>query len=198
MGKLKSIYSALLNRGEKIMRKKEIAMLIEDYNNRIKKVSISNAIWYLSRQNYIKRIFLDYYYINSIEERELKFCKYINKELLFLVLNKLEIKWYLGLASARYSIGETWQTPNMPIVINNKFSGEKIIAGLKVKFIKIKENLIFGLIKEKTDKRVEYYYSDKEKTELDDAYLSRKGKLAKDKKTRNYLKRYPKWLQKLT
>lgn len=198
MGKLKSIYSALLNRGEKIMRKREIAMLIEDYNNRIKKVSISNAIWYLSRQNYIKRIFLDYYYINSIEERELKFCKYINKELLFLVLNKLEIKWYLGLASARYSIGETWQTPNMPIVINNKFSGEKIIAGLKVKFIKIKENLIFGLIKEKTDKRVEYYYSDKEKTELDDAYLSRKGKLTKDKKTRNYLKRYPKWLQKLT
>ncbi|MDP3026941.1 MAG: hypothetical protein Q8N63_04485 [Nanoarchaeota archaeon] len=198
MGKLKSIYFALLNRGEKIMRKKEIVKLIEDYNNKIKKVSIPNALWYLSRQNYIKRIFLDYYYINSIEERELKSCKYMNKELLFLVLNKLDVKWYLGLTSARYSGGEIWQTPNLLIIVNNKFSGGKIITGLKARFIKIKENLIFGLIKEKTDKGVEYSYSDKEKTELDDIYLSRKGKIAKDKKTRNYIKKYPKWLQKLT
>jgi len=198
MGKLKSIYSALLNRGDKIMKKKEIVKLIEDYSNKIEKVSITNALWYLSRQNYIKRIFLDYYYINSIEERELKFCKYMDKELLFIVLNKLEVKWYLGLTSARYSGGEIWQTPNMPIVINNKFSGEKIIAGLKVRFIKIKKNLIFGLIKEKTDKEIRYYYSDKEKTELDEIYLSGKGKAAANKKTKNYLQKYPKWLQKST
>jgi hypothetical protein len=198
MGKLKSIYSALLNRGEKIMRKKEIVKLIKDYNDKIEKVSITNALWYLSRQNYIKRIYLDYYYINSIEERELKFCKYMDKELLFLVLDKLGVRWYLGLTSARYSGGEIWQTPNMLIIINNRFSGERIIAGMKVRFIKIKESRIFGLIKEKTDKGIEYYYSDKEKTELDDIYLYRKGKAASDKKTRNYLKRYPKWLQKLT
>ncbi len=177
---------------------KEIVKLVEDYNNKIEKVSITNTLWYLSRQNYIKRIFLDYYYINSIEERERKFCKYMDKELLFLVLNKSDIKWYLGLTSAKYSGGEIWQTPNLLIVVNNRVSGKRIIADLKVKFIKIKESLIFGLIKEKTDKGIEYSYSDKEKTELDDIYLSRKGKLAKDKKTRNYLKKYPKWLQKLT
>jgi len=198
MAKLKSIYLALLNKGEKIMKMKEIVKLVEDYNNKIEKVSITNTLWYLSRQNYIKRIFLDYYYINSIEERERKFCKYMDKELLFLVLNKSDIKWYLGLTSAKYSGGEIWQTPNLLIVVNNRVSGKRIIADLKVKFIKIKESLIFGLIKEKTDKGIEYSYSDKEKTELDDIYLSRKGKLAKDKKTRNYLKKYPKWLQKLT
>ena len=198
MGKLKSIYSALLNRGERIMKKKEIVKLIEDYNNKIEKVSITNALWYLSRQNYIKRIFLDYYYINSIEERELKFCKYMDKELLFLVLSKLDVKWYLGLTSARYSRGEIWQTPNMLTVINNKFSGEKVIAGLKVRFIKIKKNLIFGLIKEKTDKGIRYYCSDKEKTDLDNIYLYRKGKISPDKKTKYYLQKYPKWLQKLT
>ena len=198
MGKLKSIYSALLNRGKKIMRKKEIVQLIEDYNNKIKKVSVTNALWYLSRQNYIKRIFLYYYYINSIEERELKFCKYMDKELLFLVLNKLDVKWYLGLTSARYSGGETWQTPNMLIVVNDRFSGERIIAGLKSRFIKIKKSLIFGLIKEKTENGIEYYYSDKEKTKLDEVYLSRKGKIIITKKTKNYLKKYPKWLQKLT
>ena len=197
MGKLKSIYSALLNRGEKIMKKKEIVKLIEDYDNNIGKVSITNALWYLSRQNYIKRIFLDYYYINSIEERELKFCKYMDKELLFLVLDKLEVKWYLGLTSARYNRGEIWQTPNMLIVINNRFSGMRIIAGLRVKFIKIKKNLIFGLVKEKTDKKIKYYYSDKEKTDLDNIYLSRTGKIATNKKTMIYIQKYPKWLQKL-
>jgi|SRR3989344_1613795 len=197
MGKLKSIYLALLNRGEKIIRKIEIVKLIKDYNDKIEKVSIANAVWYLSRQNYIKRIFLDYYYVNSMEEREMKFCKYMNKELLFLVLNRLNIKWYLGLTSAMYNRGEIWQTPNILVVINNKFSSERIITGLKIKFIKIKEKLIFGLIKEKTDNGVEYSYSNKEKTELDNVYLSRKGKVAKDKKTRNYIKKYPKWLQKL-
>jgi len=197
MGKLKSIYSALLNRGEKIMKKKEIVKLIEDYDNNIGKVSITNALWYLSRQNYIKRIFLDYYYINSIEERELKFCKYMDKELLFLVLDKLEVKWYLGLTSAMYHGGEIWQTPNMLIVINNRFSGMRIIAGLRVKFIKIKKNLIFGLVKEKTDKKIKYYYSDKEKTDLDNIYLSRTGKIATNKKTMIYIQKYPKWLQKL-
>ncbi len=197
MGKLKSVYFALLNRGEKIMKRKEIVKLIKDYN-KIGKISIADAIWYLSRQRYIKRIFLDYYYINSIEERERKFCKYMDKELLFLVLNKINLKWYLGLISARYSSGEIWQTPNMISIINNKFSGNRTIMGFKTRFIKLKENLIFALIKGKTDKGVEYYYSDKEKTELDEVYLSREGKVAKDKKTRNYLKRYPKWLQKLT
>lgn len=197
MGKLKSVYSALLNRGEKIMKRKEIVKLIEDYN-KIEKISIANALWYLSRQRYIKRIFLDYYYINSIEEREQKFYRYLDKELLFLVLNKLDIKWYLGLTSARYSGGEIWQTPNMLIIINNKFSGNRSIMGFKTRFIKLKESLIFALVKGKTDKGIEYYYSNKEKTGLDEVYLSKKGRVAKDKKTKTYLKKYPKWLQKLT
>ena len=197
MGKLKSVYSALLNRGEKIMKRKEIVKLIEDYK-KIEKISITNALWYLSRQRYIKRIFLDYYYINSIEEREQKFYRYLDKELLFLVLNKLDIKWYLGLTSARYSGGEIWQTPNMLIIINNKFSGNRSIMGFKTRFIKLKESLIFALVKGKTDKGIEYYYSNKEKTGLDEVYLSKKGRVAKDKKTKIYLKKYPKWLQKLT
>ena len=197
MGKLKSVYSALLNRDEKIMKRKEIVKLIEDYK-KIEKISITNALWYLSRQRYIKRIFLDYYYINSIEEREQKFYRYLDKELLFLVLNKLDIKWYLGLTSARYSGGEIWQTPNMLIIINNKFSGNRSIMGFKTRFIKLKESLIFALVKGKTDKGIEYYYSNKEKTGLDEVYLSKKGRVAKDKKTKIYLKKYPKWLQKLT
>ena len=35
MEKLRSIYIALINRGEKIMKKKEIVKLIEEYNNKV-------------------------------------------------------------------------------------------------------------------------------------------------------------------
>lgn len=198
MGKLRTIYLALLNRKEKIMKKGEIIKTIEEYHKKIGKVSIKNALWYLSRHNYIKRIFLDYYYINSIEERERGFCNYEDKELVFEALNREKIRWYLGLASAKYSLGEIWQTPNILTIINNRISGKRTIAGLKVNFIKIKGNLIFGLLADKTKNGIKYFYSDLSKTKLDFAYLKISENLEFDKKTKEYIKKYPKWLQKLT
>ncbi|MDP1695170.1 MAG: hypothetical protein Q8L34_06550, partial [Candidatus Woesearchaeota archaeon] len=107
MGKLKTIYLAVSTRCEKISYKSDILKIIKEYNDSIKKVNISNAFWYLSRHGYIKRIFLDYYYINSIEERELGYKKgYDNKELIYLVLNKVKWNWYLGLTSALYESRE--------------------------------------------------------------------------------------------
>lgn len=196
MGKLKTIYLALRNRKDKIVRKEEIIEVIDDYNKRLKKVSVKNALWYLSRRNYIRRIFLDYYYINSIEEREMETCNYEDREALFEVLNKEKLKWYVGLTSALYASGEIWQVPNVLTIVNNKISGEKKIFGLKVKFIKINEKLIFGLINGRTKNNIEYHYSDIRKTNLDFAYFREYNKIDKDKKTKNYLKRYPKWLQK--
>jgi hypothetical protein len=197
MGKMKSIYKALLNKNEKILERKEIIKKIKEYNDKIEKLSIPNTLWYLSRNNYIKRIFLDYYYINSIEERDLKYCKYPAKDLLFLVLNKIKIKWYLGLVSAKYTNGKIWQTPNITIIINNKFSGTKIILKEKIKFIKIKDSLFFGLKNLKTEKGIKYSYSNKEKTSLDELYLYKNKKLILNKKTKEYLEKYPKWLKKL-
>ena len=95
MGKLKTIYLSLLNRIGKIVRKEEIIELIDEYNKRLNKVSVKNALWYLSRRNYIRRIFLDYYYINSIEERGRGICNYEDREVLFEVLNKEKFKWYI-------------------------------------------------------------------------------------------------------
>lgn len=196
MGKLKIIYLALLKRKDKIVRKEEIMEVINEYNKKINKVSVKDALWYLSRRNYIRRIFLDYYYINSIEEREMGICDYEDKEVLFEVLNKKEIKWYLGLNSALYASGDIWQVPNVLTIINNKISGKRIIFGLKINFIKIKESLIFGLVHKKTKNKIQYSYSDTQKTNLDFSYLIKQDKLSKDKKTREYLKKYPKWLQK--
>jgi hypothetical protein len=84
----------------------------------------------------------------------------------------------------------------MLIILNNKFSGNRKIMDLKTRFIKLKESLIFALVKGKTDKGIEYYYSDKEKTELDEVYLYKKGRVPPDKKTKTYLKKYPKWVGK--
>lgn len=196
MGKLKTIYLALLNNKEKIAKKSEIIELIENYS-KIKKVSVKNALWYLSRHNYIRRIFLDNYYINSIEERELGTCNYQDKELLFEVLNKSNIKWYLGLSSARYTLGEIWQTPNVLTIINNKISGKRNVFGRKVHFIKIKNELIFGISSKKTDKNIKYFYSNPQKTSLDFLYLTGFKKITIDKKIKSYIKKYPKWLQKL-
>jgi len=197
MGKLKIIYLTLLNRKEKILKKEDVIRLIEEYNKKFNQVSVKNALWYLSRQNYLKRIFLDYYYINSIEERERDVCHLEDKERLFAVLNTEKIKWYLGLTSALYELGETWQVPNRLTIINTKLSGERKIAGMKIKFIKIKDNLIFGLLSNKTKNGFSYFYSNVEKTRLDFAYLERSINLIKNKKTKEYLKNYPLWLQKL-
>ena len=58
---LKKIYEALLNRN-KINEKSQIAGLIKQYNKKFRtKINIENTIKYLSRHNYIKRIFLNFY-----------------------------------------------------------------------------------------------------------------------------------------
>ena len=197
MSKILTIYEALLNRREKICHKSNIVEILKEYNKSIGKINSDNAIKYLSRHKYIKRIILNYYYINSLDEKERNFCKYEDRELLFIVLNKLKIKWYFGLNSALYLLGKTWQTPNTITIINNKISGRRTVLGLRVRFIKIKESLIFGLRGGKTKNNIPYAYSNLAKTYLDLAYLRETDKLVSEKETRNYLKKYPKWLSKL-
>ncbi len=196
MKKLRTIYLAILNRNEKIIQKEEIYKLIKDYNKKFERVSITNALWYLSRRGYIRKIFLDYYYINSIEEKELGTCKYEDKELLFEVLNKEKIKWYLGLNSAKYYSGDIWQFPVVLTIINNKFSGKRKINGMDVTFIKIKKDLIFGVAAKKTKNKIKFYYSNSQKTNLDILYFKLVKTIHLDKKTKEYARRFPKWLLK--
>lgn len=193
---LKKIYEALLNRN-KINEKSQIAGLIKQYNKKFRtKINIENTIKYLSRHNYIKRIFLNFYYINSIDERKRKYCKFEDKELLFSVLNKLNLKWYLGLSSALYESGKTWQIPTTINIINSKFSGKKKILGIKIKFFKIKEKLIFGLRLSKTKHNINYSYSIPEKTYLDMIYLRINNAIPDNKETKKYIKKFPKWVEK--
>ena len=191
------IYEAILNRVNKICDKSEIELIIKEYNKKFNsQVDIERAIKYLSRHNYIKRIFLSFYYINSLDERKRGYRKYEDKELLFLVLNKLNLKWYLGLSSALYESGETWQIPLVISIINNKFSGKRKIMGFKVRFYKIKEKLIIGTKKNITKNNVEYTYSTLAKTYIDLVYFRISDKLTREKDTEKYLKYFPKWIEK--
>ena len=197
MGQIIKIYEALLNRKEKVCHKSKIIEIIKEYNKTLGKINIQNALKYLSRHNYIKKIFLHFYYINSLDERERGFCFYEDKELLFIVLNKIKIKWYIGLNSALYLLGKTWQTPNILTIVNNKISGKKKILGMNTKFVKIKENLIFNLKNGKTKNSIPYLHSDLAKTYIDLTYFKESNKIIGTKKTKKYLKRYPKWFRKL-
>lgn len=188
------LYEALMNRG-KILSKKQIIEIMSEYYKNIKKSKAENLLKYLSRHNYLRRIFSGFYYINSYDERNREFSELEDKEVIFIVLNKLGIKWYLGLSSSLYHHGKTWQTPNQISIINNRFSGIKKIFGIKVKFFKIKENFIFGLKKAQTN-HTTYFYSDPAKTYIDMVYFRQTSNLIKIKNTQEYLKKYPKWIGK--
>jgi predicted transcriptional regulator of viral defense system len=192
---INAIHEALLNRG-KIFKKEEILRLFEEYKKIKSNSNHKNIIEYLSKHNYIKRIFLGYYYINSYDEKERVFCNYSDRELIFSVLNTEKVKWYLGLNTAIYEQGKTWQTPNRINIINTRISGRRKIAGLGVRFIKIKEDLVFGLKELKTDNKVVYFYSDPAKTYIDQVYFKESKTLIRVKNTKEYLKRYPKWVGK--
>jgi hypothetical protein len=190
-----TIFEALLNRG-KIIFGKEIVELSEKYEKEFGIKSNKDILKYLSRHKYIRRIFAGFYYINSFDERTRNFCEFEDKEVLFRTLDKLKIKWYVGLGYSLYLQGKKWQTPNQISIVNTRFSGLKRIFGLNVKFFKTKDSLFFGLKKMKTDKGIEYFYSDPAKTYIDRVYFKEVNKLVSIKNTKEYLKRYPKWVGK--
>lgn len=190
-----TLYEALLNRG-KVLSKEEIIGIIKEYRKKFNDKKKGYLLKYLSRQNYIRRIFSSLYYINSFDEKNRRFSKFEDKEIIFMALNKLRINWYVGLGYALYLQGKKWQTPNQISIINTKFSGIKKVFGLKVKFFKTKENLIFGLKTAKTDHNIKYFYSDPAKTHIDRVYFKETDNLIKVKNTQKYLKRYLKWIGK--
>ncbi|MFH1710859.1 MAG: hypothetical protein ABH840_00945 [Nanoarchaeota archaeon] len=191
------IYEALLNRLGKVCSKEEIVSVIKEYNKKFKtKIETDSGVKYLSRHRYIKRIFLSFYYINSVDERKRGYCKFEDRELLFLVLNKLNLKWYLGLSSALYESGKTWQIPTVISIVNNKLSGKRKVLKVNIRFIKIKEKLIFAVKSAKTKNNIGYSYSIPSKTYLDMIYFRVTDKPVKDKDAKKYIKKFPKWVGK--
>jgi hypothetical protein len=201
------IVAKLRSGNDKIRSKDEIITVIRDYE-KIYNVKINLvSMWvYLRKASYIKRILGDYYYIYSLEERHNNYCNLSEEELVFLVLGKMGLKWYLGLESALKANKISWQALNVTAIVNNHFSGIKKLGNSKFKFIKTKEKrFCSGILKGETRNKVVYFYSGLEKTALDFLYFSRGkdtknliknlGFEARKDKLKKYAKNYPRKIQ---
>jgi len=164
----RKIIDKLRLKKENIFPKEDIFQIIKEYQKTYKRNVNLISLWtYLRKSDYVKRILGDYYYVYSLEERHHKFCRFSEEELVFLVLEKMNIKWYLGLERALIENKINWQVLNAAPIINNHFSGLKKFGNSRFRFIKTKEKRTFGLIDKMTNNQVKYFYSDPERTYLD-------------------------------
>lgn len=207
----KKIIDKLRAGNERIFSKEEIFRIIKKYEEIYKKKVNLISLWtYLRKDKYIKRVLGDYYYAYSLEERHGHYCRYSEEELVFIVLEKMKVNWYLGLERALIENKAIWQALNTTPIINDYFSGIKKLGNSKFKFIKAKEAIFkFGLINRRTNNNVNYFYSDLEKTYLDFLYLgSYEGKDVKivrknldfkvdKKKLKKYAKQYSKKIRRI-
>jgi|GEM_PF-1771027 len=185
---------ALFNRG-KVLSKAEILAVAAEYSKAFgKPMDEKNLLKYLSRHGYVKRVFSGIYYVNSFDERNRGFFNFEDREIAFMALEKLGVKWYVGMESSLHAQGKGWQTPNRLSIVNDRFSGSKDVLGLRVRFFKAKGGLMFGLKKARTRNGIVYLHSDPAKTYLDRVYFHEANRLARVKNTRKYLARYPAWV----
>ena len=195
----KIIRNILESFNEKLVSKKQLIKVFRD----VLQVNYSeNIIVNLRRNSDIFYVFKGYYYLLNPKEKKGTFTEYSTNEMVYAILNKLNIKWYLGLYSALERNNIVWQGVVNPIIVNSEFSGEKKILEVKYKFYKMKRDKFdFGYIKKITKNRITFYYSDPEKTYIDFVYFNKNlptelSSVKKNENLRLYLKNYSKNFKK--
>jgi len=184
---------------DKLVSKKQLTRTIGDV---LQDKYSQNIIVNLRKNRDIIYVFKGYYYLLSSKEKEGSYNEYSTNEMVYAILNKLNIKWYLGLYSALERNNIIWQGVVNPIIVNSELSGEKKILEVKYKFYKMKrDKLDFGHIKKITKNRITFYYSDPEKTYIDFIYFNKNppselSNFKKNEKLRLYLKNYSKNFKK--
>jgi len=184
---------------KKLMKRKDIQkqfreILQDEYNE--------NIIRNLRHSQDIIYVMFDYYYIVGSLEKSGHYLNYSTNEMVYAVLNMLNIKWYHGLDSALEYNQVIWQGIVNQVIINNHFSGKRVVNGITYHFHKIKDDLFgFGAIKKKTNNNIVFFYSDIEKTYLDFFYLKRRApqelkKRIDWKRAKQYMKKYPRSIKK--
>ena len=195
----------LLSRyGGEAVSKEDLTVLCKRFD-----VDLDYFVNYAIKYGYLVRVLRGLYYVKSVEEFKLGKAPDILK-ILALGMKRLGVKWYFGLYTALRLGGVTHEYYDTVFVLNEHVYRAKPIkvAGEKVKFIKIKTDLLtFGLIE-----RDGLTYSDLEKTVLDFIYLSRYGSIPRERglsvlkeytdalkrdKLARYSARYPKTVRKV-
>jgi hypothetical protein len=155
----------------KIASNKEIKTILK---NKLEIKDSEEALRNLRRTKKIVYIWKGYYYIRDGEEIEKDYQKYSTEEIVFTILNKLGINWYIGLEGALEKHKLIWQAIILKTIINNVISGKITINEQTFIFKKIKANLIFGKKEVSSPNKVKLYYSDVEKTIIDYIYFNKK------------------------
>ena len=184
---------------EKLVSKKQLARALR---NVLQDKYSESIIVKLRKNRDIIYVFKGYYYLLNPKEKEGSYTEYSTSEMIYAILNKLNIKWYLGLYSALERNNIIWQGVVNPIIVNSDISCEKKVLGVKYQFHKMRRELFdFGYIKKITKNRITFYYSDPEKTYIDFVYFNKDPPLElsnvkKNEKLRSYLKNYSKNFKK--
>ena len=184
---------------DKLVSKKQLERA---FNDVLQDKYYENIIVNLRQNRDILYVFKGYYYLLSSKEKEGSYTNYSTNEMVYTILNKLNIKWYLGLYSALERNNIIWQGIVNPTIVNSELSGEKKILEVKYQFHKMKRELLnFGHIKKITKNRITFYYSDPEKTYVDFVYFNKTppSELSAFKINENirlYLKNYSKNFKK--
>ena len=184
---------------DKLVSKKQLERAFSDV---LQDKYSENIIVNLRQNRDILYVFKGYYYLLNSKEKEGFYTDYSTNEMVYTILNKLNIKWYLGLYSALERNNIIWQGIVNPTIVNSELSGEKKILEVKYQFHKMKRVLLnFGHIKKITKNRITFYYSDPEKTYVDFVYFNKTppSELSAFKINENirlYLKNYSKNFKK--
>ena len=195
----KIIKNILESLREKLVSKKQLIKALSDV---MQDKYSENIIVNLRKNGEILYVFKGYYYLLDPKEKKGGYTDYSTNEMVYSILNKLNIRWYIGLYSALEKNNIIWQGVVNPVIINSEISGRKKILGVKYQFHKMKRKLLdFGYIKKVTKNRITFYYSDPEKTFIDFIYFNKNiplelSNIKKNKELRLYLKRYSKGFKK--
>lgn len=136
------------------------------------KITYPNAISYLFANNYLNRIVRGFFYIPTIEERRLKTGRPKVFDAISKAMEYKKIKnWYFGLETAIKMNNITHEYFTIDYVISDTLFRSKPIEimGRRIKFVKLKKELITFGIKKAND----IPYSDLEKTILDLIHLKK-------------------------
>jgi hypothetical protein len=184
---------------EKVVSKKQ---LVNAFRDVLQANYSETLVANLRRNKDVLYVFKGYYYVLDPHEQQGSFTVYSIDEMIYVILNKLNIRWYLGLESALERNNFIWQGVVNPVILNSEISGEKKILGVKYRFHKMKREIVdFGFVKKTTKNRITFYYSDPEKTYLDYVYLHKKipselSTVKRNEKVKSYLIHYSKVFKK--
>jgi len=182
---------------DKIVSQELLLSIIRDVLPQGEKKMLKN----LRQSNKIKSIFLKYYYILSENERKIGYLNYYSFELVFAILNKLNIKWYISLEKGLELNKLIWQSYRKFTIINNKISRKCTIEGTEFEFKKTKVKYINNYKQNKTKNRITQNVGTNEKILVDYIYFKKKVpeelfENMNSKKVKEILNNYPKNFQK--